>query len=97
MCRMRQRLLTFALVLACLAAAPRSAIIKSGDVLDIRVQEHPEYSGTFAVGENGQIDHPLLADETIVNVSTAELMRSEERRVGKECAQLCRSRWSPYH
>ena len=23
--------------------------------------------------------------------------RSEERRVGKECAQLCRSRWSPYH
>ena len=23
--------------------------------------------------------------------------RSEERRVGKECAGLCRSRWSPYH
>ena len=23
--------------------------------------------------------------------------RSEERRVGKECPQLCRSRWSPYH
>ena len=23
--------------------------------------------------------------------------RSEERRVGKECAILCRSRWSPYH
>ena len=22
---------------------------------------------------------------------------SEERRVGKECPQLCRSRWSPYH
>ena len=25
------------------------------------------------------------------------LARSEERRVGKECPQLCRSRWSPYH
>ena len=25
------------------------------------------------------------------------LDRSEERRVGKECAILCRSRWSPYH
>ena len=25
------------------------------------------------------------------------LQRSEERRVGKECPQLCRSRWSPYH
>ena len=24
-------------------------------------------------------------------------MRSEERRVGKECGLLCRSRWSPYH
>ena len=23
--------------------------------------------------------------------------RSEERRVGKECRALCRSRWSPYH
>ena len=24
-------------------------------------------------------------------------MRSEERRVGKECGYQCRSRWSPYH
>jgi acyl-CoA thioester hydrolase len=24
-------------------------------------------------------------------------VRSEERRVGKECRRLCRSRWSPYH
>src|SRR3546814_13425914 len=33
---------------------------------------------------------------------TAELtdggsVRSEERRVGKECVSTCRSRWSPYH
>ena len=27
----------------------------------------------------------------------AILSRSEERRVGKECLRLCRSRWSPYH
>ena len=27
----------------------------------------------------------------------AQLLRSEERRVGKECEDLCRSRWSPYH
>ena len=26
-----------------------------------------------------------------------KLWRSEERRVGKECLRLCRSRWSPYH
>ena len=24
-------------------------------------------------------------------------VRSEERRVGKECNLSCRSRWSPYH
>ena len=24
-------------------------------------------------------------------------LRSEERRVGKECSSPCRSRWSPYH
>src|SRR3546814_17131541 len=28
---------------------------------------------------------------------TAITVRSEERRVGKECVSKCRSRWSPYH
>src|SRR3546814_15560323 len=30
-------------------------------------------------------------------VKKAVLVRSEERRVGKECVSTCRSRWSPYH
>ena len=29
--------------------------------------------------------------------SASAPVRSEERRVGKECERLCRSRWSPYH
>src|SRR3546814_7825408 len=29
--------------------------------------------------------------------ATAAAVRSEERRVGKECVSTCRSRWSPYH
>src|SRR3546814_2307291 len=29
--------------------------------------------------------------------STVPRVRSEERRVGKECVSTCRSRWSPYH
>src|SRR3546814_20881201 len=28
---------------------------------------------------------------------TAEALRSEERRVGKECVRTCRFRWSPYN
>src|SRR5213079_3457033 len=27
---------------------------------------------------------------------SGRMIRSEERRVGKECRLLCRSRWSPY-
>ena len=29
--------------------------------------------------------------------TSGKAKRSEERRVGKECLRLCRSRWSPYH
>ena len=35
------------------------------------------------------------SDESPAEVEA--LLRSEERRVGKECCALCRSRWSPYH
>ena len=34
-----------------------------------------------------QIDH----------IPSGVVVRSEERRVGKECKSQCRSRWSPYH
>ena len=37
---------------------------------------------------------PLLSNGSIVGT---ERVRSEERRVGKECTEQCRSRWSPYH
>src|SRR3546814_16091613 len=30
-------------------------------------------------------------------VAASRALRSEERRVGKECVSTCRSRWSPYH
>jgi flagellar biosynthetic protein FlhB len=33
----------------------------------------------------------------IKELAEANKVRSEERRVGKECRRLCRSRWSPYH
>ena len=33
----------------------------------------------------------------VIVVVSAGTSRSEERRVGKECVRLCRSRWSPYH
>ena len=38
----------------------------------------------------------LLVEDNELNREIA-VERSEERRVGKECLRLCRSRWSPYH
>src|SRR3546814_6816955 len=41
-----------------------------------------------------------LASEIIficISKRRALPIRSEERRVGKECVRTCRSRWSPYH
>src|SRR3546814_11736089 len=31
------------------------------------------------------------------DIARVAALRSEERRVGKECVSTCRSRWSPYH
>ena len=39
---------------------------------------------------------PFCVEGCPVNVRIPDF-RSEERRVGKECVSLCRSRWSPYH
>ena len=43
--------------------------------------------------------HRLLPSEINfqANVYALKTLRSEERRVGKECLTQCRSRWSPYH
>ena len=40
---------------------------------------------------------PTLAARGDEGLNLAWNSRSEERRVGKECVSLCRSRWSPYH
>src|SRR3546814_20666134 len=44
----------------------------------------------LAHGDRVQIDQHVIAVETLVE------LRSEERRVGKECVSTCRSRWSSY-
>ena len=42
--------------------------------------------------------HERLVKELLPVLDDLErARRSEERRVGKECTEQCRSRWSPYH
>ena len=47
------------------------------------------------------VNYQLSEDKTCCEVEglggVFQIERSEERRVGKECNQVCRSRWSPYH
>ena len=56
-------------------------------------QFEPEF---LKVAPNNRI--PAMVDhEPKGGAQPVSILRSEERRVGKECVSLCRSRWSPYH
>jgi class I fructose-bisphosphate aldolase len=52
----------------------------------------------FSGGEAKGIEAVLEENrQTALGGGFGTIMRSEERRVGKECTCQCRSRWSPYH
>ena len=58
--------------------------------------DHGDYTITLTVFPAGA-GSPKTCTVTFTLLKVAVYIRSEERRVGKECAILCRSRWSPYH
>ena len=65
----------------------------TGRVYRIKAYEIPEASRTSRGTAIINLI-PLQPDEKITAMIP---IRSEERRVGKECSEPCRSRWSPYH
>src|SRR3546814_17649110 len=74
--------------IATLAGVVRWCPICDGfEVLDQEV-------GVIAPADSG-VEHALFL-RTYARRLTL-IVRSEERRVGKECVSTCRSRWSPYH
>ena len=56
----------------------------------------PDGSIEFKEVSNLMASANLSLNQAIPLTGTS-IYRSEERRVGKECASMCRSRWSPYH
>ena len=77
--------------------------------LPVTVEEVKRRTAAVARGSDDALvvaDMPFLSvgvddSETIRNAGgmlrRPTPTRSEERRVGKECSEPCRSRWSPYH
>ena len=60
-------------------------------------QKIPKWDPWSKLGQFlGRLDVHAGSVGLIRNLRTGKI-RSEERRVGKECGQSCRSRWSPYH
>src|SRR3546814_11430359 len=56
------------------------------------------WAGQLSEKEQEKIKDALLAAVNLYEyLMLPESIRSEERRVGKECVSTCRSRWSPYH
>ena len=70
----------------------------------VKVGRNLEAEDAQVVDVNGKLLFPGFIDghthfdlEVAGTVTADDFDRSEERRVGKECASMCRSRWSPYH
>src|SRR3546814_15602757 len=61
----------------------------------------PRTSNAMASGHGQKVDRKDLRPGDLIffklKSRRVNHVRSEERRVGKECVSTCRSRWSPYH
>ena len=71
--------------------------IKSGRSVKFRVKGN-SMMPLLRNGKDEVVVGPYDKEELkLFDVILFRQTRSEERRVGKECLRLCRSRWSPYH
>ncbi len=55
-----------------LAQDERSYHLQSGDEIDVQVYRETEISGSFRIGPNGAIRHPLIGDVVVSGLSVSE-------------------------
>src|SRR3546814_8567765 len=73
-----------------------SSDVCSSDLDAARIGKADDYLVT-GLDAHDQAGQPVGVVALRVNGDDVGFIRSEERRVGKECVSTCRSRWSPYH
>src|SRR3546814_6494101 len=77
-----------------------SSDVCSSDLLiaaDVGLHGKPVASLARLIDAAAGVQELRLARRALISMRYALDLRSEERRVGKECVSTCRSRWSPYH
>src|SRR3546814_13183352 len=67
------------------------------DALGLARDLHAHPPRRHFLEQNAQLQLGEARADAAVNAVAEGQVRSEERRVGKECVSTCRSRWSPYH
>ena len=73
----------------------KNTLLALYSVLEFAAQPARQLS-VAGIAESLRVSPHHLA-KVLRTLGRAGLVRSEERRVGKECSAVCRSRWSPYH
>ena len=69
------------------------------EIDEVQKLHYYKIRGAIMIGElkKTRIEKKMTQQQVADLVGISLRSRSEERRVGKECLRLCRSRWSPYH
>jgi adenosylhomocysteinase len=87
----------FAAIKAKLAEDPTWYSRKSAQIMGVTEETTTGVHRLKEMSAKGTLMFRAINVNDSVTKSKFDNLRSEERRVGKECRKLCRSRWSPYH
>ena len=75
----------------------QAAALTAGSGVTLTIEDFGVYP-RFACAARHCLEVLQVAGNAVkFTFDNGNFMRSEERRVGKECTSWCRSRWSPYH
>src|SRR3546814_16508639 len=78
-------------------AGNANATVESEDAKLVLTVRGTAFEKAAATGGSGTVEAVSAGGDAGLSSFVGSEIRSEERRVGKECVSTCRSRWSPYN